>query len=351
MYKRWTMNFDEKTNNNPTLTKQRFFSTLEGILTELGIQFTSRYTYPNNSSKSYKDCLCEESNLTQMKEKGYPEWICGFKDFNSLINSITFDYNNTNHGEQYASMNYADGFLSFKIGTVEYCFVYITALIGGDASQKDSSHITVLINNSLNKYKFIIHKRDSGASDFYESTATCLLQPRSSGTIMIEYIKTDYMEFLNFIRDGSIADNYYSNSCFLSLGYYTITDGIYLSFPNGMIFGENLTTEMTTNNLTFATDAEGILRLTNTISGDLSTSNYIKGNIYYGIANNTILGMLPNSITINNNNYPPGTIFNLNGTKYYKIYMPTIFNINCTPKNYALYGTALSMAFHKGVYE
>ena len=51
MYKRWSMNFDEKTNNNPTLTKQRFFSTLESILIELGIEFTSRYTYPNNYSK------------------------------------------------------------------------------------------------------------------------------------------------------------------------------------------------------------------------------------------------------------------------------------------------------------
>lgn len=346
MYKRWTMNFDEKTNNNPTLTKQRFFSTLEGILTELGIKFTSRYTYPNNSSKSYKDCLCEESNLTQMKEKGYPEWICGFKDFTLLINSITFDYN---YGDENASKNYADGFLSFRVGDVEYCFVYTTTNIN-DTSYSLFSHVTLLANNGVKKYKYVIHKRDD-YNDRYESATTCLLQPRSSGTIMIEYIKTDYMEFLNFIRDGSIADNYYSNSCFLSLGYYTITDGIYLSFPNGMLFGENLTTEMTTNNLTFATDAEGILRLTNTISGDLSTSNYIKGNIYYGIANNTILGMLPNSITINNNNYPPGTIFNLNGTKYYKIYMPTIFNINCTPKNYALYGTALSMAFHKGVYE
>ena len=347
MYKRWTMNFDEKTNNNPTLTKQRFFSTLEGILTELGIQFTSRYTYPNNNNRSYRDCLCEESNLTQMKEKGYPEWICGFKDFNNLINSITAAYTDSGY-PQNAPENYADGFLSFKIGDIDYCFIYATTTI--ETAHACFSHVTLLINNGINKYKYIIHKRDT-FDDKYETATTCLLQPRASGTIMIEYIKTDYMEFLNFIRDGSITDNYYSNSCFLSLGYYTIADGIYLSFPNGMLFGEKLTTEMTTNNLTFATDAEGILRLTNTISGDLSTSNYIKGNIYYGIANNTILGMLPNSITINNNNYPPGTIFNLNGTKYYKIYMPTIFNINCTPKNYALYGTALSMAFHKGVYE
>ena len=347
MYKRWTMNFDEKTNNNPTLTKQRFFSTLEGILTELGIEFTSRYTYPNNSSQSYRDCLCEESNLSKIKEKGYPEWICGFKDFPYLINSVSATFDSSGYSE-YAPKNYADGFLSFKIGDVEYCFVYATTYL--DIANGTFSHVTLLANNGMKKYKYVIHKRDD-YNDRYESATTCLLQPRSSGTIMIEYIKTDYMEFLNFIRDGSVADNYYSNSCFLSLGYYTITDGIYLSFPNGMLFGENLTTEMTTNNLTFATDAEGILRLTNTISGDLSTSNYKKGNIYYGIANNTILGMLPNSITINNNNYPPGTIFNLNGTKYYKIYMPTIFNINCTPKNYALYGSALSMAFHKGVYE
>lgn len=347
MYKRWSMNFDEKTNNNPTLTKQRFFSTVEGILTELGIEFTSRYTYPNNAGSSYRDCLCEESNISQMQEKGYPQWICGFTDFTSLINSITATYYMSFYND-YSPKNYVDGFLSFKIGDVEYCFVYTTTyLSSGDGRM---SHVTLLINNSINKYKFPIHKSDAN-SDSTESAVTCLLQPRSSGTIMIEYIKTDYMEFLNFIRDGSISETYYQNSCFLSLGYYTITDGMYLSFPNGMLFGDNVSSEISTNNLLFVTDAEGMLRLINPISGDLSTSNYIKGNIYYGIPNNTILGMLPNSITINNSNYPPGTIFNVNGTKYYKLYMPTIFNINCTPKNYSLYGTALSMAFHKGVYE
>ena len=350
MYKRWTMNFDEKTNNNPTLTKQRFFSTVESILTELGIDFTSRYTYPNRMERSYRDCNCEESNITQMKEKGYPEWICGFKDFASLINSISFNYKDGNYPE-YAPINYADGFLSFKIGDIEYCFVYTTTSLGANSGSYSMSHVTLLINNLVNKYKFIIHKRDGGTGDSYESATSCLLQPRSSGIIMIEYIKTDYMEFLNFIRDSSISETYYQNSCFLSLGYYTITDGVHLSFPNGMLFGDKVSPEISTNNLLFATDAEGILRLTNPISGDLSTSNYIKGNIYYGIPNNTILGLLPNSITINNSNYPPGTIFNVNGTKYYKMYMPTIFNINCTPKNYSLYGTALSMAFHKGVYE
>ena len=347
MYKRWSMNFDEKTNNNPTLTKQRFFSTLETILTELGIEFTSRYTYPNNSYNSYRDCLCEESNLTQMKEKGYPDWICGFKNFPYLINSISATFDSSSYSE-YAPKNYVDGFLSFKIGDVEYCFVYTTTNIN-ETSYAFFSHVTLRTNNGVKKSKYVIPKPHH-YNHKYASATTCLLQPRSSGTIMIEYIKTDYMEFLNFIRDGSIADNYYSNSCFLSLGYYRITDGMYLSFPNGMLFGDNVSSEISTNNLLFVTDAEGILRLINHISGDLSTSNYIKGNIYYGIPNNTILGMLPNSITINNSNYPPGTIFNVNGTKYSKIYMPTIFNINCTPKNYSLYGTALSMAFHKGIY-
>ena len=63
MYKRWNINQDNTTNSRAAWMK-RFFSSVENILTELGIEFTSRYTYPSGGNSYYsnnRDCLCEES--------------------------------------------------------------------------------------------------------------------------------------------------------------------------------------------------------------------------------------------------------------------------------------------------
>lgn len=351
MYKKWLI-----TKNNTITTRvalnKLFFSSLESILTNIGIEFTSRYTYNTNDLTSSRDCLCEESNLTQMKEKGYPEWICGFKDFPTLIGS-----RDTSWSEYNDSKNYSNGFLSFKIANIEYCFVYNILY---SASSYSSNHTTLLINLSnsqykhttYNKYKLSIQSKrvgDSGnpATGLDNVEANGLFTTSVNDYILVEYHKTSYMELLTFTLNGmNNGNSYYGDGKFLALGYYKIADGLNLAFPAGLICGEN-SQESYFNNLTFQTDAEGLFRLSNGIEGDFINGNYIKGNINYGIVNQGVLGTLQNAITINNHEYLPDTRFTIGNNEYAKIRMPYIDNKQYASKNYANNATALSMAFHK----
>lgn len=358
MYKRWNINQDNTTNSRIAWMK-RFFSSVENILTELGIEFTSRYTYPsggNSYNSNNRDCLCEESNLDKMKEKGYPEWIVNFKSFTPLMNTLSPDWSWKNTDNDFCCANYADGFLSFKFDNIDYCFVYTYSDQVG-IQKYIYTHLTLLINmenaewkgfsgSDTKKYKISINsKSDYYSSSEYEKNG--LITYGTNNYILVEYHKNSYMEMLNLTFNGAEAgDNYYSGGKFLSLGHYDITDGISLRFPSGLACGKNVTDEMV-NQLHFQTDAEGLFRLLNSIDGDLKTKKYIKGNIYYGLKNNTILGKLDNSVTINNYNYAPGTTFIIRGVEYRKIRIPTIHNINFASKDYSNYGTALSMAFHK----
>lgn len=349
MYKRWNINQDNTTNSRIAWMK-RFFSSVENILTELGIEFTSRYTWNEQKGKDHRDCLCEESNLSTMREKGYPEWIINFQNFYTLTNTVgnkwvtSTDNDDINSGMH----NYADGFLSFTFNDVQYCFVYTYM---SSSEFYTATHATLLINmenvekKDTTKYKISINSKENGGIGTENSNG--LLTYGTNSYILVEYHKNSYMEMLNFTFNGAEAgDNYYSGGKFLSLGRYNIADGINLMFPSGFVCGKNVTNEMV-NQLHFQTDAEGLFRLLNSIDGDLKTKKYIKGNIYYGLKNNTILGKLDNSITINNYNYPPGTTFIIRGVEYRKIRIPTVHNINFVSKDYSNYGTALSMAFHK----
>lgn len=350
MYKRWTINQDNTTNNRIAWMK-RFFSGIENILTELGIEFTSRYTFRASVGSSY-DCNCTESNLSVMAEKGYPDWVCNFMSFPTLINSLGTDW--TAGG---SSQNNADGFLAFELDGVKYCFVYAMH----DTSNSDNSdlnaygHLTLLMNLENNnykgeyqKYKIVVHiKKSYDNNNDTSYFKNGLITYGTTNYILVEYHKNSYMEMLNFTFNGVEAgDNYYGSGKFLSLGHYNIADGMSLRFPSGLACGENVTNEMV-NQLCFQTDAEGLLRILNSVDGDLRAKKYLKGNIHYGLKNNTILGKLDNSVTINNYNYPPGTIFMIKGVEYRKIRIPTVHNINFVSKDYSNYGTALSMAFHK----
>ena len=353
MYKRWNINQDNTTNSRIAWMK-RFFSSVENILTELGIKFTSRYTYPNDYENSARDCLCEESNLEKMKSKGYPEWIVNFKSFKTLVNSLDDTWATAQANSCLCCVNYADGFLNFKFNGVDYCFVYTYSPLNTTSIY---THLTLLVNmgdvewkgfsdSDIKKYKISINSKTEYYDDAsYEKNG--LITYGTNGYILVEYHKNSYIEMLNFTFNGAEAgDNYYGSGKFLSLGRYNIADGISLRFPSGLACGENVTNEMV-NQLHFQTDGEGLFRLLNSIDGDLRTKKYIKGNIYYGLKNNTILGKLDNSITINNYNYPPGTTFIIRGVEYRKIRIPTVHNINFVSKDYSNYGTALSMAFHK----
>lgn len=350
MYKRWNINQDNTTNSRKAWM-QRFFSSVENILTELGIEFTSRYTWNENGGTQYRDCLCEESNLAKIQEKGYPEWIINFKDFPALINTagnLWATGNGDTDFDKAGMYNYADGFLNFTFNDVQYCFVYTYM---SSSEFYTATHATLLINmenvekKDTTKYKISINSKENCGSGTENSNG--LLTYGTNSYILVEYHKNSYIEMLNFTFNGVEAgDNYYSGGKFLSLGRYDIADGISLRFPSGFACGKNVTNEMV-NQLYFQTDAEGLFRLLNSIDGDLKTKKYIKGNIYYGLKNNTILGKLDNSITINNYNYPPGTTFIIRGTEYRKIRIPTVHNINFVSKDYSNYGTALSMAFHK----
>lgn len=350
MYKKWLI-----TKNNTITTRvalnKLFFSSLESILTNIGIEFTSRYTYNTNQDTSSRDCLCEESNLVQMKQKGYPEWICNFKSFPQLIGS-----RDTAGWKDYSDCgNYADGFLSFKIDDIEYCFVYNIRY----ASYTPYCHTSVLINLSNSEYKHTTYKKycfsiqsfNSGSGNISTGLdpdeANGLFTASVNDYILVEYHKTSYMKLLTFTLNGmNNGNSYYGDGKFLALGYYKIADGLNLAFPAGLICGEN-SQESYFNNLTFQTDAEGLFRLSNGIEGDFINGNYIKGNINYGIVNQGVLGTLQNAITINNYEYLPDTRFTIGNNEYAKLRMPYIDNKQFASKNYANNATALSMAFHK----
>lgn len=352
MYKKWLITKNNTITNRVALNKL-FFSGLESILTNIGIEFTSRYTYNTENNVSTRDCLCEESNLAQMKQKGYPDWICGFKDFPTLIGSRNTDWGM----QQTGSKNYSDGYLSFKIANIEYCFVYSIIY---DYSTHAPNHTTLLINLSnsqykhttYNKYKFSIQSKANGGSGnsttgLGDGEANGLFTASVNDYILVEYHKTSYMELLTFTLNGmNNGNSYYGDGKFLSLGYYNLADGLNLAFPCGLICGENAQ-ESYFNNLTFQTDAEGLFRLTNNIEGDFINGNYVKGNINYGIVNQGVLGTLQNAITINNYEYLPDTRFTIGNNEYTKLRLPYIDNKQYASKNYANNATALSMAFHK----
>lgn len=352
MYKKWLI-----TKNNTITTRvalnKLFFSSLESILTNIGIEFTSRYTYNTSANTNNRDCLCIESNLSQMQEKGYPEWIINFSSFPTLIGSR----DTTGWKNDSSYKNYSDGFLSFKIGDIDYCFVYNIKYEYGSYAY---SQTTLLINLSnsyykhtlYNKYCFSIQsKGNSGSGDSYsglgDGEANGLFTASVNDYILVEYHKTSYMELLTFTLNGmNNGNSYYGDGKFLALGYYKIADGLNLAFPAGLICGEN-SQESYFNNLTFQTDAEGLFRLSNAIEGDFINGNYIKGNINYGIVNQGVLGTLQNAITINNYEYLPDTRFTIGNNEYAKLRIPYIDNKQYASKNYANNSTALSMAFHK----
>ena len=351
MYKKWLI-----TKNNTITTRvalnKLFFSSLESILTNIGIKYTSRYTYNTNQGTSSRDCLCEESNLSKMKEKDYPEWICNFKSFPQLTGS-----RDTDGWKNYADCgNYVDGFLSFKIGDIEYCFVYNIRYVSGSWAYSQTSVLINLSNSeykhtTYNKYCFSIQSCSSGSGDIStglsSAEANGLFTASVNDYILVEYHKTSYMELLTFTLNGmNNGNSYYGDGKFLALGYYKIADGLNLAFPAGLICGEN-SQKSYFNNLTFQTDAEGLFRLSNSIEGDFINGNYIKGNINYGIVNQGVLGTLQNAITINNYEYLPDTRFTIGNNEYAKLRMPYIDNKQYASKNYANNATALSMAFHK----
>ena len=340
MYKKWIISQNSATNSRTNWLKY-FFENLETILKELKIEYTSRYTWNLSATP---DCTCTSSNLTQMKEKGYPEWIADFCYFPEITGSISSAWANNA-----TVQNNIGGFLSFSISNIEYCFVYDILFEDGGTSYPH--HVTVLINFGNKKFKNTIDYWYSFVDNAPANTG--MGRWGTNNHVLVEYHKTDYMEFLNLSFNGltTTATDYYTIGKFVSFGYYKINDGMKLYFPGGFALSDIDPDSTLFDQLCFITDSEGLIKLINGSLGDQITNNYIKGNVYYGVKNNRIIGKLENAITINNYNFDPGTVFTYGGVKYGKIRIPVVNNKICADTDYSKYGAALSLAFHKGVYD
>ena len=341
MYKRWIISQNSATNSRTNWLKY-FFESLENILEELKIEFTSRYTWVIGGNSVSGDCDCSSNNLSVMKEKGYPEWIADFMYFPEIAGSISSGWTNNNKC-------YISGFLSFSMNNIKYCIVYDT--------QSENTwwyhHATLLIDfGNDKKYKNTIDFWYA-ASASEAPTNTGMGRWGTNNHVLVEYHRTDYMEFLNLSFNGltTTAADYYTVGKFVSFGYYKINDGMKLYFPGGFALSDTDPDSTLFDQLCFITDSEGLIKLINGNLGDQITNNYIKGNVYYGVKNNRIIGKLENAITINNYNFDPGTVFTYGGIKYGKIRIPVVDNIICADTDYSKYGAALSLAFHKGVYD
>lgn len=347
MYKRWIIEQDSSTNTRINWLK-RFFSEFEKILTEIGIKYKSLYNWSFNANGDSINCT--SNNLLVLKEKGYPEWICEFKDFPNinLYESSMGNILNTYNFLQ----NYSEGFLSFTINNTDYCFTYRLA---NDSGNFYSTLILLVQYDKNRKYKQTIDWESlSNNINGTGSSVYSIGKWGVSNHILVEYHNKNYINMINLTFNGLTTltnGDYYSDGKFISLGTYKLSDNMNISFPGGFLAKtDNLDSTMF-NKLCFVTDSQGLTTLINGNLGDQITGNYIKGNVYFGIKNTRILGKLENAITINNYNFETGTIFTYNGHRYGKIKIPMINNEICNTTDYTKYGAALSLAFHKDIYE
>ena len=348
MYKRWIIEQDSSTNTRVNWLK-KFFSEFEKILTDIGIEYKSHYTWDFTGTDNSLNCV--SNNLSVLTSIGYPEWATNFTDYPD-INLSDSDINAWKN--ESCLKNYITGFLSFKVSNTEYCFVYRLAYNNGNLYRY--SDMLLLINyNGDKRYSQTIDYCSLGTNENSEPSTNVIGIGKwgTNNHILVEYHSNDYISMINLTINGLTETNndYYSNGKFSSLGTYKLSDDMMMSFPGGFLTKtENLDSTMF-NKLCFCTDSQGLTNLINGNLGDQITGNYIKGNIYYGIKNTRILGKLENAITINNYNFDTGTIFTYNGHKYGKIKIPMINNEVCSTTDYSKYGTALSLAFHKDIYE
>ena len=352
MYKRWIIEQDSSTNTRVRWLK-KVFTEFEKILTDIGIEFKSYYDWNYAQNTSSSSLNCSSNNLTTLSSKGYPEWAVEFTSYPN----INLSGNNINSWKDNETLkNYINGFLSFKIEDIDYCFVY---RLGSDSSGYYYSDLLVLIKyNNDRMYSQTIDYSSLGINPNVEnnssSTVTGIGKWGIDNHILVEYHKNDFINMINLTFNGLTTltnGDYYSDGKFISLGTYKLSDNMNISFPGGFLAKtDNLDSTMF-NKLCFVTDSQGLTTLINGNLGDQITGNYIKGNIYYGIKNTRILGKLENAITINNYNFETGTIFTYNGHRYGKIKIPMINNEICNTTDYTKYGAALSLAFHKDIYE
>lgn len=352
MYKRWLIEQDSATGTRINWLK-RFFTEFEKILTEIGIEFKSYYNWRfvvNDDTTNSLNCV--SSNLGVLTPKGYPEWAVNFTSYPNINLS---DSNNINIWKTMAELqNYINGFLTFKIENIEYCLVY---RLGINSNKFGYSDLLILVKyNNEKMYSQTIDSANFGAShDGLPDTNVVGIGKWGTGNhILVEYHKNEYINMINLTLNGlttNTSGDYYSDGKFISLGTYKLSDDMTMCFPAGFLAKtDNLDSTMF-NKLCFVTDSQGLTTLINGNLGDQITGEYIKGNVYFGIKNTRILGKLENAITINNYNFETGTIFTYNGHRYGKIKIPMINNEICNTTDYTKYGAALSLAFHKDIYE
>jgi hypothetical protein len=352
MYKRWLIEQDSATGTRINWLK-RFFTEFEKILTEIGIEFKSYYNWTFTTNTDTTNSLnCVSSKLGVLTPKGYPEWAVNFTSYPNINLS---DSNNINIWKTTAQLqNYINGFLTFKIENIEYCLVY---RLGIDDVNYGYSDLLILVKyNNEKMYSQTIDSASIGTShDVPPAINVVGIGKWGTGNhILVEYHKNEYINMLNLTLNGlttNTSGDYYSDGKFISLGTYKLSDDMTMCFPAGFLAKtDNLDSTMF-NKLCFVTDSQGLTTLINGNLGDQITGEYIKGNVYFGIKNTRILGKLENAITINNYNFETGTIFTYNSHRYGKIKIPMINNEVCVSTDYTKYGAALSLAFHKDIYE
>lgn len=352
MYKRWLIEQDSATGTRIDWLK-RFFTEFEKILTEIGIEFKSYYNWTFVANDDTTNSLnCVSSNLSVLTPKGYPEWAVNFTSYPNINLS---DSNNIIIWKTTAELqNYINGFLTFKIENIEYCLVY---RLGINSNNYGYSDLLILVKyNNEKMYSQTIDSASIGTNhDVPPATNVVGIGKWGTGNhILVEYHKNEYINMLNLTLNGlttNTSGDYYSDGKFISLGTYKLSDDMTMCFPAGFLAKtDNLDSTMF-NKLCFVTDSQGLTTLINGNLGDQITGEYIKGNVYFGIKNTRILGKLENAITINNYNFETGTIFTYNGHRYGKIKIPMINNEVCVSTDFSKYGAALSLAFHKDIYE
>lgn len=351
MYKRWLIEQDSATGTRINWLK-RFFTEFEKILTEIGIEFKSYHIWEFIDKNDIRSLNCVSGNLDSLTTKGYPEWAINFTSYPNInlcnTSSISSWKNST------TIQNYINGFLTFKINEIEYCFVYALRKDGNQFYYSDFL-LLVKYNNGKMYSQTIDYKSIGATPDAPESSNNGGIGNwGDTKHVLIEYYKNEYINMLNLTLNGlttNTSGDYYSDGKFISLGTYKLSDDMSMCFPAGFLAKtDNLDSTMF-NKLCFVTDSQGLTTLINGNLGDQITGEYIKGNVYFGIKNTRILGKLENAITINNYNFETGTIFTYNGHRYGKIKIPMINNEVCVSTDYTKYGAALSLAFHKDIYE